>query len=390
MRIILTSDWHLGKALYNLKLLPYQSKFFHDQFLGLLRDVNPDLLIVAGDILDKPLPDQETLFYFEEFLRELSYTKVKSIFILGNHDSRRTALHKHFMEYAAIYIIDDLKYLIEPFVVRDSQGNTLNLYLFPYLPPFELMNKLGHYYSRAQEAANPLREALWDYFADKTLKDPAILVGHFAIEEAVPSGEELLLRGFSNEYLFPKDLFSPFKYLFLGHLHRYQTYSNKFIYSGAPLPYSFEIFSERRGVLLVEFNEGIISHLELIPLEPPYILKIIKGSFESICSLPEDESYVKVILEEDKPIFDVHAKLKKRFPNLLYLDYVSPQSERDVHELFIEGMSQEDTQLELKILFREFYQLLEKRGPEEELWQIFETYLDLFNQKEQKEGMLCH
>lgn len=390
MRIILTSDWHLGKALYNLKLLTYQSKFFHNQFLKLLRDVKPDLLIVAGDILDKPLPDQETLFYFEEFLRELSYTKVKSIFILGNHDSRRTALHKHFMEYADIYMIDDLKYLSEPFVVRDSQGNTLNLYLFPYLPPFELMDKLGHYYSKAKEDVNSFSEALWDYFAHKTFKDPAILVGHFAIEGVIPSGEELHLRGFSNEYSFPKDLFSSFKYLFLGHLHRHQTYSDKFIYSGAPLPYTFETFSERRGVLLVEFKEGTITHLELIPLTPPYTLKIIKGSFESICSMPEDESYVKVILEDDKPIFDVHAKLKRRFPNLLYIDYLSLQSERDMSELFIEGIGREDTELDLRMLFREFYQLLEKREPEEELWQTFETYLDLFNQKEQKEGMLCH
>jgi len=61
MRILLTSDWHIGKTLFSKSLLEEQAKFFEDTFFACLKDVKPDLLINAGDIFDRPIPDLDSL-----------------------------------------------------------------------------------------------------------------------------------------------------------------------------------------------------------------------------------------------------------------------------------------------------------------------------------------
>ncbi|MCS7199607.1 MAG: exonuclease SbcCD subunit D [Caldimicrobium sp.] len=390
MKIVLTSDWHLGKNLYHQKLLSHQAKFFQETFLHLLKDVKPDLLIVAGDILDKPIPDQETIYFFEEFLKNLSTTKVKTLFILGNHDSRRTSLHKYFMEYADIHMVDDLRYLTNPLTLSGKRGEPINFYLLPYLPPYEILEKWSLSSSKNWESVYSLKEALNKIFINVKFLEPAILIGHFVLEEATFCGEELFLKGFSIDYTLSQKLFTPFRYVFLGHLHRYQVHKEKFIYPGAPLPYAFETFTEKRGVVLIEILGGAIIHQELIPLSPPYTLKYLRGSFQDIMALPREEAYVKIILEEDRPIFDAHAQLKTKFPNLLFLDYAKENYENQVISYTVQEELSENSKLDLRALFREFYNFVENEEPNGEIWRIFESYLEAFYKKEHREGELCH
>ncbi|MFN3568465.1 MAG: exonuclease SbcCD subunit D [Caldimicrobium sp.] len=140
MKILLTSDWHLGKFLYKEKLLNKQMEFFYGKFFPLLKDLKPDLLIVAGDILDKPVPDQETLYAYAELLKELSTFNIPCFLILGNHDSKRTSLYSYFLEKAKIYLIDHINYF--PFTFHDEKGERVFLYFLPYLPIYEFLEKI--------------------------------------------------------------------------------------------------------------------------------------------------------------------------------------------------------------------------------------------------------
>uniref|UniRef100_A0A832LVG0 Nuclease SbcCD subunit D n=1 Tax=Caldimicrobium thiodismutans TaxID=1653476 RepID=A0A832LVG0_9BACT len=390
MRLLLTSDWHLGKNLYQQKLLSKQAKFFLETFIPLLRDLSPDALLVAGDILDKPIPDQETLFFFEEFLKELASLKIPSFFILGNHDSRRTALHKYFLELAFIYIVDDLRFFLQPFKLKTEKGEGLNLYLLPYLPAFELLEKIPPLKQGLTSWHSiTLREILVYLLERMELERPAFLMGHFALERGIFSGEEINLRGLSNDYLLPAELFLSFDALLLGHLHRSQVHQGKFIYPGAPLPYAFETYGEERGVLLLEVKERTIQHQELIPLSPTYELKLLQGTFETLMSLPPTKAFVKILLEDEEPIYQVHQKLKTKFPNILYLDYVRNQGEISKEVYSYEEPVVEEMKFDERELFKEFYFFLEKREPEERVWKVFETYLEEFYKKEREEGRLC-
>jgi exonuclease SbcD len=385
MRILLTSDWHLGKNIFQKKLLSEQALFFENSFFPLLKEVRPDFLIVAGDILDKPLPDQETLFFYEDLLRRLSDLKITSLLILGNHDSRRTSLHKHFIELAGIHLIDDLKFFSKPFIWKDKSGKHLNLYILPYLPLYELLEKAlsqGFFYSSEEITFTTLFEAL---LSQIEIKRPAFLVSHFAVDKAISCGEEISIRGYTSDYVFSEKLFSCFDALLLGHLHRPQVLEERFFYPGAPLPYSFENYSDQRGLFFLEWDGRSLSS-EFISLKPPYELRIIKGLFEKLLQMEKTNAYIKVILEDKLPIFDAHQKLKEHFPNLLHLEY-------EEEEILLEGQTIHEelrsSELDERVLFCEFYNYVEKKEMDERLWEVFNKYLEDFYKNERKEGRLC-
>lgn len=387
MKIILSSDWHLGKSLYSAKLINEQATFFEDSFFPLLKEIKPDLLIVAGDILDKPLPDQETLFLFEELLRKLATLRIPSIFILGNHDSRRTALHKFFLELAGILILDDLRYFFNPFVFQNERGEKIFLHLLPYLPFYELLEKIKNDGVFIELPEANLGNLLGKLFEILSVKSPSILVSHFATSEGSYSGEEIQIKGLSFDYLISQSLFKKFDYVFLGHLHRPQKAKDKIFYPGAPLPYSFENFSEKRGVYLFEIKEHKILSSQFIPLSPSYELKLIKGFFEEILKSPRTDTYVKVILRDEMPIFNAYERLKEKFPRLLSLEY---ENRKEIYrEINLEVLDIEDMSFEEKELFREFYEFVEGKALDPKLEEIFVKYLEEFYKLEREEGRLC-
>lgn len=383
MKILLSSDWHLGKSLYHQRLLQHQEKFFLEEFIPLLRDLRPDLLIVAGDIFDRPIPDRESLFLFEEILRELASSKIRSLFILGNHDSRRTALHKFFLELGGIYIIDDLRFFLRPLFVSDDRGTGLYVYPLPYLSPYELEEILTQEGLASEGLPKVFTgEFLSHLMTNLTVRRPALFVGHFALTGSVFSGEELNIRGLSQDYLVDEALFEDFDFLFLGHLHRFQTRKNKIFYPGAPLPYSFESAGDKRGVLLFEITGNEIRYVELIQLTSPYELLILEDTFSKILSFPKTNAYLKIILTDKEPIYEAFHRLRERFPNLLYLDYKKVVDLSNEESTSFEWDDVNFESLELKIdelkLFKEFYRYVTKKDPDERIVGVFKEHLENF------------
>jgi len=388
MKILLTSDWHLGKPLYAIKLLSEQARFFEETFLPMLSYLKPDAVVVAGDILDKPLPDQETLFFYEDLLARLSHFKIPFLFILGNHDSRRTALHKYFMELAGLYLADDLRFFLTPFTLQDSKGEVCHFYLLPYLPLYEL-------FERVKVAGLTLALEELNYpgliaclLARIELKKPAFLVSHFALEKGLFSGEEIQIRGLSPDYLLPEELFQDFDLLLLGHLHRPQNLRGKIWYPGAPLAYSFETFKEERGVYLLEVKGGELVSSEFIPLTPPYELRLLQGPFEDLFQLPPTQAYVKVVLEDETPVFNAYERLKERFPQLLCLEY-GKKREIEAERPLEEAPIYEEISLDERALFKEFYEFLEEKEIDPKLWEVYHRYLEEFYKKEREGGRVC-
>jgi len=388
MRILLTSDWHLGKNLFSVKLLKEQAKFFEDSFLPLLREAKPQLLIVAGDILDKPLPDQETLLFFEELLKQIHDLRIPSLLILGNHDSKRTSLHKSFLELGKIFMVDDLRFFFEPFSFEDEKGDRLNLYLLPYLPLFEFLERVKEIKPLVTREEVNHFYLLRHLFEGFTPQRPALFISHFALKNGTFTGEEIQIRGFSSDYLFPEELFSCFDLVFLGHLHRAQRLREKFYYPGAPLPYSFETRNEKKGVFLFEFKEGTLTHSEFISLTPSYELLVLKGSFLELMNSKPVHSYVKIFLEEEAPIYQAFERLKERFPNLLSLEYLKPSENQEETSFVFEEEEVLEFRLDPISLFKEFYSYSEGREIEEEFLRVYDKYLKEFYEKEEREGRL--
>lgn len=390
MKILHTSDWHLGKSLCNKKLLEEQALLFEKSFFPLIKDLSPDVIVVAGDIVDKPNPDYETLKLLKEILIKLAETQIPTIFILGNHDSKRLSLFKEFLEFKKLYFVDDLTYFFVPFSYQKGTQKVY-FYLFPYLSVFELSSLLKGIFSEKdierlfflKEDLN-IEQILRFMITQVQIYRPAVFVGHFAISEAIFSGEENDLKLIGKEEVLSKELFEVFDIVFLGHLHRLQHLLDKFFYSGSPMPYSFEEATYKKGMWLIEINEKGLTHYEPIFLEPPVKIKIIEGYFEDLIKHPRDESYVKIILKNDKPVFRPYERLKTVFPNLLELKYKDLNEKEDI------SSTSDLTYLkELKfdeiLLFKKFYEFVFNKTLDEHTFSVFERHLkDYKNLREKK------
>jgi exonuclease SbcD len=375
MRILLTSDWHIGKTLFSKNLLEEQAKFFEDTFFACLKDVKPDLLINAGDIFDRPIPDLDSLRLFEEIIKRLFEGKVKSLFILGNHDSRRASIHSDLLRMVGIIIARDLTYFFNPLTL-DSLGTKIHLYVLPYLSLREYEEEVeGQDFENTADFIKSLLKNWISY-----IKKPAILVSHLAVSGTVWSDEELPLKGLSREYLLPLDCFSAFDLVLLGHLHSPQVHQGKFIYPGSPLPYSFDLLGKERGVTLLEIKDGKVSHLERIKLPSPYELKVYVDYFENLKRLPQDRALVKVVLKDKQPIYEVEKELRKVFPNLLTLVYEEDERRENFPDFlsFLDEDKATPFELEPISVFKNFYKHIVGRELEEEVWQVFNKYYQKF------------
>lgn len=383
MRILLTSDWHIGKTLFSKNLLEEQAKFFEDTFFAYLKEVKPNLLINAGDIFDRPIPDLDSLRLFEGVIKRLYEEKVQSLFILGNHDSRRASIHCELLKEVGITIARDLTSFFNP-LRFDNSGTKVYLYVLPYLSlrEYEEEVKEQGFENTADFLTNLLKK--WT----SHIKKPAILVSHLAVSGTVWTDEELPLKGLSREYLLPLECFSAFDLVFLGHLHSPQVHQGKFIYPGSPLPYSFDLLAKERGFTLIEIKDGRLSHLEQIPLPSPYELKVYVDYFENLRRLPQDRAYVKVVLKDKQPIYEVERELRKVFPNLMTLLYEEDERKENSANFyaFMEEGRSTSFELEPLTVFKNFYKHILGKEIEEEVWQVFNKYYQKFIGEVEKYG----
>ena len=396
MKILHTSDWHLGKNFFNKKLTEEQALFFEKEFFPLLKEIQPDILIVTGDLVDKPNPDYETLELFRDILYRLSQEKIPAIFILGNHDSKRITLYKDFLKSLNLLLVDDLTYFKTPFELQTDKGERAYFYILPYLPLYEFKENIENFWEEKRESISTflnqrtqvmlkdLMELILG-FLEKSLKKPAFLLGHFALEKALFTGEETSLKSIGKEEIFPLYFFEKFDFLLLGHLHRIQKIGSKAYYAGSPLPYSFEEALYKKGVWFLELKDNILIKEESIHLTSPFKIKVIKGYFKELLHFPRDEAYIKVVLKDEEPVLHPFERLKTVFPNLLVLEYEDKNKEEipfsfDSYDATLELFDKREIDLNEENLFKDFYKVVEGKEIDPKLFQVFKKYLKEFKE----------
>ncbi len=392
MRFVHTSDWHLGKIFFGKKILEEQKKFFENSFFPLLKDIKPDLLVVTGDLVDKPVPDYETLKILEEILRQLFEFKIPTYIILGNHDSKRISLYKDFLKTFNLIIEDTLTYFFNPLEFKSYQSEKFYFYLFPYTSFFELKEWVERIYKDSFKkifTSKPqisFKDLLFFLFSKLTLKKPAVFLGHFAVEKSIFSGEEEALKWIGGEEVFPVFLLKDFDLVFLGHLHRLQKVDHFIYYSGSIMPYSFEEASYKKGVWFIEVKNSQILKAEEIFLDSPLQLKVIRGYFRELLSHSKETAYVKVILKDSTPVYNPFERLKVNFPNLIALEYenLSENVSTDMDSfLTLEDMFKEKEKIDLneETLFVNFYKMVEGKDIDSKTLETFKKYMADFKER---------
>jgi len=322
MRILHTSDWHLGRIFHGVHLTSDQAHVL-DQFVRLAVEEKPDVVLIAGDVYDRSVPPVEAVKLLDETLsRILLEANVPVVLIAGNHDSpERLAFGAGLLARQGLHIAGRPEDGLAPLVIHDSHGPVYFCPL-PYAEPAVVRERLA-----APDAADHNR-AMFSLVKHVTASIPrgvrTIALAHaFVAGGAGSESERPLSVGGSGTV--DASCFQPFQYAAMGHLHQSQnTGGGNIHYAGSLLKYSFTEADHQKSVTLADMDGAGGITMKNIPLSPRRDVRRLEGFISEILAGPRDgenrEDYIMVTLKDYGAILDAAGKLREVYPNVLHIE----------------------------------------------------------------------
>ncbi len=319
MKILHTSDWHIGRQFHNVSLIEDQRHVLN-QIIQIAEQEKVDVVLIAGDIYDRSVPPSQAVALLDEVLDQLHQRHITVILISGNHDgAERLRFGASQMGQVGVHILADLEQLTQPVILHDQFGDVA-FYGIPYADPVTVKQAFATEVSSHDEAMACLVNKI-----EKSLSTKRnILLSHCFIDGGQASESERPLSIGGAECVSYQH-FLPFDYVALGHLHgRQYKGDEKIRYSGSILKYSFSEEKQIKSVVLVELGEQGVEHLQQIPLTPLRDMRSITGSLQSLLQQgltdPNKDDYLLVQLTDSHAILDIMGKLREVYPNVLHLE----------------------------------------------------------------------
>jgi DNA repair protein SbcD/Mre11 len=317
MRILHTSDWHLGRAFHGFSLAEHQRAV-----LGALVDVvvaeAVELVVVSGDLYDRAVPPLDAVESLSSTLAALRDAGAAVVAISGNHDSAvRLGFAADVLAAGGIHTRTDPARATEPLVFRDRTGVELVVYALPYLQP----DVAGPGASADRALRAVLRRAREDLAARPDARS-LVLAHAFVTGGQTSESERPLCVGGSPEV--GLGAFRGFDYVALGHLHGRQTFGDGRVrYSGSPLAYSFSEHAQTKGAWLVDMGPAGRAEVTGVDLPVPRPLAVVRGSIDELLSAPAfatgETAWVHATITDGLPGPDAVTRLRRRFPYLCAL-----------------------------------------------------------------------
>ncbi|MCL6095443.1 MAG: exonuclease SbcCD subunit D C-terminal domain-containing protein [Actinobacteria bacterium] len=330
MRIIHTSDWHLGRR-FERESLDDTQRAFLEWLTGQIVEHQVHLVIVAGDIYDRSLPAEDAVTLLDEALDAMSGAGAELLLIPGNHDSaRRLGFGARRQALSGVHVFADDQKPPAPWVF-EAGGEQIAVVAVPFLEPLTTPPLIPApdgsprprtHQNVLSDALDAGREAL-----RKLPPMPSIAVAHAYVIGATPSDSEKAL-GVGGAEAVSSDTFAGFDYVALGHLHRPQTIggNDRMAYSGSPLPYSFSE-EQQKSIRLLVVAEGTIVEVNQIPIPIGRPVVTLEGTLADLLANPEYETYttywVAARLTDETVQVQPMERLRERFPHAVSVRYTN-------------------------------------------------------------------
>ncbi|MCA2220480.1 exonuclease SbcCD subunit D [Nonomuraea aurantiaca] len=313
MRILHTSDWHLGRSFHRESLLEGQAAFI-DHLIETVRAERVDVVVVSGDVYDRALPPVDAVALCGDALRRLMGTGARTVLISGNHDSaRRLGFGADLIDAAGVHLRTDPSRAWEPVLVDD-----VAFYGIPYLEP-ELVRGPWELPDRSHTAA--LSHAMAHIRADAPRHRHSVVLAHAFVTggEASDSERDISVGGVAHV---PLSAFEGVDYVALGHLHGRQRMSETVRYSGSPLAYSFSEVNQKKGSWLVTLGS---MEVDFVPAPVPRPIGRLRGLLEDLLTSSAyddvEDHWLQVILTDPIRPKSAMDRLRARFPHTLALSF---------------------------------------------------------------------
>jgi exonuclease SbcD len=407
MRILHTSDWHLGKHLNNFSRHSEQKEVL-EEICGIADREDVNAVIIAGDLFDTFNPPTESTELFYKTLKRLAKNGDRAVIaIAGNHDSPdRIEAPDPLARECGILFAGFPNSRIAPFelesglrIIHSEEGficlalpgidAPLRILLTPYANEFRLKTFLGE--DNPEKELRIVLQKRWEELAGKFCNSAGIniLLSHLLF---INKGEELpeepederpILHVGGAQAIYTENIPQEIQYTALGHLHRKQMVTSvpaPVIYSGSPLSYSFSEANQKKFVIIVDINPGEMAKTREIELTKGKRLlrKRSENMDEAVEWLKDNqdclveltmatETYLTA--EERKKLYAVHEGIVSFIPDVRNKGDWSDETQKDI-----------DLNKSMEGLFRDYF--VHAKGQEAN-----ETILNLFREILSEEGV---
>lgn len=367
MKLLHTSDWHLGMTFRGINIQEDQ-KYFLQQIYQIIEEEKVDAVLLAGDVFDRSIASSDAMKLYDEAMTKICMEMEVPVFMVaGNHDgAERLASCSQLLKKSGLHILGALKKELEPVELEDAQ-----IFLLPWFT----LEKVRAMFPESAENIHTLEEG-YQFVCDKMKQSfvvgkKHILVAHTFIIHAETSVSDRAAEVGRAAAIGTKP-FAGFDYVALGHLHGAQDIGDYIRYSGTPMPYSFG--KEEKQIKCVTIIDTETMERKVIPLEPLHTRITISGPYERILSAKnlterERKGYVRVELEDVHVGIEVIASLREIYPNLLEVGGKSFEQENAKITMTIDELEKQE-QDPLQILKRYFQDVMNVQ-PDEHLVELF-------------------
>ena len=331
MRLLHTSDWHLGRTLHGADLLEHQGAVL-DLVVDAVVQERIDAVVVAGDIYDRSVPPTRAVELLDDTLCRLADHAVV-VLTPGNHDSATRLGFGAGLFRSGIHVRTDVGSLAAPIELADAHGPVL-VYALPFLHPdlarYQLAGDDEQPLVRSHQAC--LAEAMRRVKAGQVRRSAdsrsvvvahAFVVGTAASPVESDSERDLKVGGVGSV---DAAIFDGVDYVALGHLHRAQEprsggSATKIRYSGSPLRYSFSEATQEKSLSLVDLDARGATTITEIPVPQPKPMAVLAGRFVDLVDTSQfqelTDAWVQVTVTDDARPRGMYEGIRERFPHAL-------------------------------------------------------------------------
>ncbi len=319
MKILHTSDWHLGRSFGSVSLHDAQTQFC-EWLLEVAVSEKVDLLVVAGDLYDRSIPPQESVVLWRETLTAFHQVGIAVVAIAGNHDGAdRVAAFDGLTDGARIFVRGGYGRAGEILTLQFSDG-PLDIALVPFLDPQLASPEWKAEMTEAE--VKPTHESVLEKAMDQARTGSSAprslaVVHAFVGGSTTAESERQLTVGGTDQVA--ASVLEGFSYVALGHLHTPQVIggAEHVRYSGTPIAYSFSETAPKSVVLIDMAADGACS-IAAAPVPVGRGVITLTGTIEELLAPdahPEAaELYVKAVLTDNAYVVDAKSRLLEKYP----------------------------------------------------------------------------
>ena len=384
MKILHTSDWHLGAKTDRRNRIDEQARVMGE--ITMIADENDvDIVIVSGDVYDNAVPTSEAEELFFNTIEKLSANNNRMVIVLaGNHDDpKRLSANRHFARKHNIVLAGDFKIEVEQaessrikiaeigtgyIALTKGDGQQLEktvVGILPYPVDYRLNYKTeGETYNEKVKEWAKLVSVGFKRNAFNILATHLTLVGSETEEDSEFRTVKISEAGVVKKSDLPKA-----DYYALGHIHSCQNITDSMCYSGAPIRYSY--IQRSASVNIITSIDGRLESVKQVELKTPVKMqRVVAEGIEDVKTKLDyfsADDIVELTIVQDKPLTSLQIKeLKEAFPCVLQVKLKLTNLESD-DKVYISNRDK----LSAKDLFVNFYKMKKCTEPQNELTELF-------------------